>query len=49
MNFDPCGTRTLDGEEIINRLAKALTVPSRQLRQALATLVFDRMDIKSHL
>ena len=30
-NFDPCGTRTLTGKEIIKRLAEYLDVPEATL------------------
>lgn len=33
--FDPCGTRTLDGEEILKRLAKELGVQPDKLKETL--------------
>lgn len=38
-SFDPCGTRHIDGEEIIKRLAKELDVNPANLRVALLILV----------
>jgi energy-converting hydrogenase A subunit M len=35
MSFDPCGTRTLDGEEILRRLAKYLEVNVEDLKAVL--------------
>ena len=37
--FDPCGTRRLDGEDIIARLATTLGVPPARLRNILLDLV----------
>ncbi len=39
MPFDPCGTRTLDGDEIIDRLAKALNTNPIWLREALYKII----------
>jgi len=35
MSFDPCGTRTLEGDEILRRLACYLDVNVVDLKQAL--------------
>jgi hypothetical protein len=35
MAFDPCGTRTIEGEDIIKRLAKYLGVEVVDLMEAL--------------
>lgn len=36
MSFDPCGTRTLDGEEIIKRLAAYLGITVESLKEKLS-------------
>jgi hypothetical protein len=33
--FDPCGTRHLDGDDLIERLAKSLGVNAEALKRAL--------------
>ena len=38
MAFDPCGTRKLEGEEILKRLAKYLQVTDGALLEALFNL-----------
>ena len=35
MPFDPCGTRTLDGEEILRRIAIYLKIPVEKLKKDL--------------
>lgn len=42
MAFDPCGTRTLDGEEIIKRLAKYLNIDPATLELLLIEQLEDR-------
>lgn len=39
MAFDPCGTRKLEGDEILKRLADYLDVPGHELEMALKNLV----------
>jgi hypothetical protein len=36
--FDPCGTRKLEGEEILKRLAEYLGVELIRLKQALVVI-----------
>ena len=36
--FDPCGTRVLDGEEILKRIAKELNIDITILRNVLTNL-----------
>ena len=38
MSFDPCGTRHLDGDEILKRLAETLGMTSDELRLVLKSL-----------
>lgn len=38
MSFDPCGTRTLTGEEILKRIAEVLGINKNQLGAALINL-----------
>jgi hypothetical protein len=35
MAFDPCGTRRLDGDDIIRRIAEALNIAPEAFRIAL--------------
>lgn len=37
--FDPCGTRKLEGEELIKRLAEVLGIDKNELEAALRCLV----------
>jgi len=39
MNYDPCGTRHADGDELIQRLAESLGVDAEALKQALKNIV----------
>lgn len=38
MSFDPCGTRTLEGDEILKRLACYLGVNLVELKEALIVI-----------
>lgn len=39
MNYDPCGTQRLTGQDILNRLAKRLNIEPQELEKALLELV----------
>lgn len=39
MAFDPCGTRRLEGEEILERLARYLGVSKIELKIALEVVI----------
>lgn len=41
MSFDPCGTRTLTGADIIKRLAMELGVTPEALKESLYWLLKD--------
>lgn len=41
MSYDPCGTRRLDGEDLIKILAADFGCTTRELREAIKRLLKD--------
>lgn len=48
MPFDPCGTRRLEGEDIINRLAVALGATPHEIKVVLEVMIHSMRESNRH-